>query len=82
LFPQKFLSVQFLLLDFAAYQKNKKKVSYFILLLFKISSIKKKEKTERQKKIIQKDVYWILPQKTKQGKIGSNQLIIRSNFRT
>jgi hypothetical protein len=41
-----------------------------------ISSIKnkKKEKREKQKKIVQKDVYWILPQKTKQEKIGSNQL--------
>jgi hypothetical protein len=36
LFPQKFLSVQFLLLlDFAAYQ-YKKKIGYFIWFLFKI----------------------------------------------
>jgi len=37
-----------------------------------ISSIKnkKEEKREKQKKkIVQKDVYWILPQKTKQEKI-------------
>jgi hypothetical protein len=40
-----------------------------------ISSIKK-----RKKKVIQKDVYWFLPQKTKQGKIGSNQLRISSKF--
>jgi hypothetical protein len=38
------------------------------------SKTKKKEKREKQKKIVQKDVYWILPQKTKQEKIGSNQL--------
>jgi len=68
-----FLSIQFLLLlEFAAYKKN----YYFILLLFKIHQYhKKKEKREKQKKkSIQKDVYWILLQKTKQKKIGSNQL--------
>jgi len=41
---------------------------------------KKKEKREAKKKIVQKDVYWILPQKTKQEKIGSNQLGISSTF--
>jgi hypothetical protein len=40
----------------------------------------KKEKREKQKKNIPKDVYWILPQKTKQEKSGSNQLRISSNF--
>jgi hypothetical protein len=48
-----------------------------------ISSIKnkKKRKEKSKKKIVQKDVYWIPPQKTKQGKIGSNQLRISSNLR-
>jgi hypothetical protein len=82
LFPQKFLSIQFLLLlEFTAYKKN----YYFILLLFKIYQYhqkqKKTEKREKQeKKIVQKDVYWILQQKTKQEKIGSNQLGISSNL--
>jgi hypothetical protein len=81
LIPQKFLSIQFLLLlEFAAYKKN----YYFILLLFKIYQYhqkqKKREKRNAKKKIVQKDVYWILPQKTKQEKIGSNQLGISSNL--
>jgi hypothetical protein len=42
---------------------------------------KEKEKKERKTKVVQKDVYWFLPQKTKQGKIGSNQLRISSNLR-
>jgi hypothetical protein len=52
------------------------------MLLFKnISSIKKrKKKREKQKTIIQKDVYWFLLQKTKQWKIGSKQLRISSNL--
>jgi hypothetical protein len=37
------------------------------------SKTKKKEKREK-KKIVIKDVYWFLPQKTKLWKIGSNQL--------
>jgi len=41
---------------------------------------KKKRKEKQKKKIVQKDVYWILPQKTKQEKIGSNQLGISSTF--
>jgi hypothetical protein len=49
-----------------------------------ISIIKNKKKTEKrekqEKKIVQKDVYWILQQKTKQEKIGSNQLGISSNL--
>jgi hypothetical protein len=44
------------------------------------SKTNKKEKREKQKKNIPKDVYWILPQKTKQEKSGSNQLKISSNF--
>ena len=81
---KKFLSVQFLLLfDFAAYQKNNKKlvISFYYCSKY-ISSIKnkkKKRKEKSKKKIVQNDVYWILPQKTKQGKIGSNQLRISSN---
>jgi len=68
---KKFLSIQFLLLlEFAAY---KKKNCYFILLFFKIYQYHKKktkEKREKQKKkIIQKKVYWILPQKIKQEKL-------------
>jgi hypothetical protein len=72
-FRKKFLSVQFLLfLDFAAYQKNKKTlvISFYFCSKY-ISSIKKKikRKEKSKKKIVQKDVYWILPQKTKQWKI-------------
>jgi hypothetical protein len=75
LFPQKFLSVQFLLLlDFAAYKKIKKLVISLCYCSKYISSIKNKKKKRSKKKIVQKDVYWILPQKTKQEKIGSNQL--------
>jgi len=66
LFPQNFLIVQFLLLlDFAAYKKIKKIVISFCYCPKYISSIKKWRK---QKKIVQKDIYWFLPQKTKQGK--------------
>jgi len=64
---KKFLSIQFLLLlEFA---KNKKNY-YFILLLFKIYQYHKKKRKEKGKKSIQKDVYWILPQKIKQEKLG------------
>jgi hypothetical protein len=74
----------FHLLDFAAYKKNKKNLFISLCYCSKyISSIKnkkKREKRERQKKIVQKDVYWILPQKTKQEKIGPNQLGISSNL--
>jgi len=41
---------------------------------------KKKKKEKSKKKNVQKDVYWILPQKTKQEIIGSNQLGISSNL--
>jgi hypothetical protein len=75
-FRKNFISVQFfLLLDFAAYKK--------IVISFgfcpKYISCIKKEKIK--KKVVQKDIYWFLPQKTKQGKIGSNQLRINSNLR-
>jgi len=44
------------------------------LLLFKIYQLHQKKQKEKQKAkkkgIDQKDVYWILPQKTKQEKIG------------
>ena len=46
------------------------------MLLFKIyqqHQKQKKDKREQQKKIVQKDVYWFLPQKTKQGKIRPNR---------
>jgi predicted membrane protein len=84
LIPQKFLSIQFLLLlEFAAYKKQI--VISFCYCSKYISSIKNKKKREKRKakkkkKIVQKDVYWILPQKTKQEKIGSNQLGISSNL--
>jgi hypothetical protein len=61
-------------------KKNKKKfVISFCYCSKYISSIKnlkkkRREKRKAKKKIVQKDVYWILPQKTKQEKIGSNQL--------
>jgi len=38
-----------------------------------ISSIKKQKEKRKEKKIFQRDVYWILLQKTKQGKIRPNQ---------
>jgi len=73
-FRKKFLSVQFiLLLVFAAFHS-------IIVQNISVAS-KKKRKEKNKKKIVQKDVYWILPQKTKQGKIGSNQLRISSNLR-
>jgi len=65
---KKFLSIQFLLLlEFAAY----KKICYFILLLFKIYQYHKKnrEKRKAKKKSVQKDIFWILPQKIKQEKL-------------
>jgi hypothetical protein len=78
LFPQKILSVQFLLLlDFAAYQK--KIVISFCYCPKYVSRIKKR-KTKRKEKIVQRDVYWFLLDRTKQGKIGSNQLGISSNL--
>jgi hypothetical protein len=39
-----------------------------------VSKTKKNKRKEKQKKIVQKDVYWFLPHKTKQGKLGSTQL--------
>jgi hypothetical protein len=44
-------------------------------------SVASKKKEKRKKIVIQKDNYWFLPQKTKQGKIGSNQHNISSNLR-
>jgi hypothetical protein len=38
-----------------------------------ISSIKKQKEKRKEKKIFQRDVYWFLLQKTKQGKIRPNQ---------
>jgi len=72
LIPQKFLSFQFLLLlEFAAYKKHLLFHSVIVQNILVASKTKKrrKEKREKQKKkIVQKDVYWILPQKTKQEK--------------
>jgi hypothetical protein len=45
-----------------------------------IKNKNKREKRKAKKKSFKKDVYWILPQKTKQEKIGSNQLGISSNL--
>jgi len=74
---KKFLGVQFLLLfDFCSISKNKIKISYFIWLLSKIYQLHQKQK----QKSFKKDIYWFLPQKTKQGKIGPNQLGIISNL--
>jgi hypothetical protein len=82
LIPQKFLCIQFLLLlEFAAY-KNKLLFHSVIVQNILVASKTKKKRKEKSKtkKIVQKDVYWILPQKTEQEKIGSNQLRIRSNW--
>jgi hypothetical protein len=82
LIPQKFLCIQFLLLlEFAAY-KNKLLFHSVIVQIILVASKTKKKRKEKSKtkKIVQKDVYWILPQKTEQEKIGSNQLRIRSNW--
>jgi hypothetical protein len=82
LIPQKFLCIQFLLLlEFAAY-KNKLLFHSVIVQNILVASKTKKKRKEKSKtkKIVQKDVYWILPQKTEQEKIGSNQLRIRSNL--
>jgi hypothetical protein len=73
---QKFLSIQFLLLlEFAAYKKEII-ISFFIVQNISVASKtkQKREKRKAKKKNVQKEVYWILPQKTKQEKIGSNQL--------
>jgi hypothetical protein len=74
LIPQKFLSFQFLLLlEFAAYKKHLLFHSVIVQNILVASKTKKKtekrEKRKAKKKIVQKDVYWILPQKTKQEKI-------------
>jgi hypothetical protein len=76
---KKFLSIQFLLLlEFAAY---KKKLLFHSVIVQNISVASKTKKEKSKKKIsFKKDVYWILPQKTKQEKIGSNQLGISSNL--
>jgi len=53
LFPQKFLSAKFLLLlDFAAYQKNKNFLAISFCYCSKYISSIKKEKREKQKKKI------------------------------
>jgi len=80
---KKFLSIQFLLLlEFAAYKKKLLFHSVIVQNISVASKTKKKQKKEKSKKKIsfKKDVYWILPQKTKQEKIGSNQLGISSNL--
>jgi hypothetical protein len=58
----------------------KKILLFHSMIVQNISSIKKKEKIEKQKKIVQKDDYWFLLQKTKQEKIRSNQLRISLHF--
>jgi hypothetical protein len=54
-------------------QHIKKIVILFAFCPKYISCLKKKQ-------VVQKDIYWFLPQKIKQGKIGSNQLRIISNL--
>jgi len=44
------------------------------------SKTKKNREKRKRKKVVIKDVYWFMPQKTKQRKIGSNQLRISSKF--
>jgi len=44
------------------------------------SKKKRKERRKEKKQIVQKDIYWFPPQKTKQGKIRSNQFEISSNL--
>jgi hypothetical protein len=55
---------------------------YYPKYIRNIKKKKRKEKREkeRKKQIVYKDVYWFLLQKTKQGKIGSNQLGINLNL--
>jgi len=63
LIPQKFLCIQFLLLlEFAAY-KNKLLFHSVIVQNILVASKTKKKRKEKSKtkKIVQKDVYWILP---------------------
>jgi hypothetical protein len=70
---------KFLLLpEFAAYKK--KFIISFCHCPKYISSIKKNREKGKGKKKNKSDVYWFLPQKTKQGKIGSNQFRISSNL--
>jgi len=63
LIPQKFLSIQFLLLlEFAAYKKKLLFHSVIVQNILVASKTKKKrEKRKAKNKIVQKDVYWILP---------------------
>jgi len=63
-----------------AYIKNKLLFHSVIVQNILAASKTKKKEREKQKKIVQKDVYWILLQKTKQEKIGSNQVEISSNL--
>jgi len=78
---KKFLSIQFLLLfEFAAYKKIFISFCYCSKYISSIKNKNKIEKRKAKKKSFKKDVYWILPQKTKQEKIGSNQLGISSNL--
>jgi hypothetical protein len=82
LIPQRFFSIQILLLlEFATYiQKNIISFCYCSKYISSIKNKKPKRKEKIKNKIVQKDVYWILPQKTKQEKIGSNQLGISWNL--
>jgi len=61
-------------------QHNKKKIVISFCYCPKYVSRIKKRKTKRKEKIVQRDVYWFLLDRTKQGKIGSNQLGISSNL--
>ena len=45
---------------------------------FSIITKNREKRKWKKKQIVQKSVYWFLPQKTKQGKSGSNQLGISS----
>ena len=60
--------------------KNKLLFHYVIVQNISVASKTKTKKEKSKKKIVQKDVYWIMPLKTKQEKIGSNQLGISSNL--
>ena len=57
-------------------------IFHFVSVQNILVALKKiKEKKKRTKKVVEEDIYWFLPYKTKQGKIGSNQLGISSNVR-
>jgi hypothetical protein len=61
LIPQKFLSIQFFLLEFAAYKKNNLFHYVTVQNISVASKTKKTRKEKSKKKIVQKDVYWFLP---------------------